>query len=319
MRSVSQNLRIETAFEGREELDYDTYQSGVNLSHRWSDRFLSRWIFSSVFTSERENYTVEGAYRICDVDNNPGSNNFNECVVVRGIGTNYTSGRNKLDATLLNSEWRNEWLISDWSILEAGIGFARNQIDDKLDEFSFLTQQVFSNLNETTFNELDLTTNTYSGYLQTTVFSKDSMHAVNAGIRLNYLDYNEQLLFSPRFIYRFKPNWKRETSFRLSAGQYSQPPFYRELRDNEGNIRNNVMAQKSIHFIGAVERVFSWWQRPFLLSVEGYYKTLNDVVPYDIDNVRLRYFANNNADARAYGLDFRINGEFIKEPNPGLA
>ena len=310
--SVTENLRIETAFEGREELDYDTYNSGINLSHRWSDRFLSRWIVSGVYTSERENYTVEGAYRICDVDNNPGSNNFNECVVVRGVGTNYTSGRNRLEATLLNAEWRNELLLSDWSVLEAGIGWARNDIMDELNEFAFLDSAGFSSLSESTFNELDLTTTNYTGYLQATIFSKDSMHAVNAGIRANYLDYNGELLLSPRFIYRFRPRWEQETSFRFSLGQYSQAPFYRELRDLSGEIQDGVQGQKSIHAILAMERVLSWWNRPFLLSVEGYYKSLTDVIPYDIDNVRLRYFANNNAEARAYGMDFRINGEFIK-------
>ena len=310
--SVSQNLRIETAFEGREELDYDTYQTGFNLSHRWSNRFLSRWILSGVNTKERENYTVEGAYRICDVDNNPNSNSFNDCVVTRGVGTNYTSGRNRLEATLLNAEWRNEWLISDWSVLEGGFGYARNEIEDELNEFAFLDSAGFSNLNESTFNELRLNTNTITGYLQTAVFSKDSMHAINAGIRANYLDFSDQLLLSPRFIYRLKPRWEKETSFRISIGRYSQPPFYREVRDQSGTIRNNVTAQKSLHVIGAMERIYQWWGRPFLLSVEGYYKSLQDVVPYDIDNVRLRYFANNNADARAYGMDFRINGEFIR-------
>ncbi len=309
--SVSQNLRVQTAFEGRERLDYDTYQSGFNLSHRWSNKFLSRWIFSGVYTSERENYNVEGAYRICDVDNNPGSNSFNECVVVRGIGTNFNYGRNRLEAQIYNTEWRNEYLLSDWSILEAGIGYNRNIINDELNEYSFLDSAGFVSINESTFNELDLNTTSLTGYLQTTIFTKDSMHAVNVGIRLNHLDYNGELLFSPRLIYRFKPNWDRETSFRVSVGKYSQPPFYRELRDQTGALRDNVEAQQSLHIIGAMERVLSWWNRPFLFSTEVYYKSLDNVIAYDIDNVRLRYFANNDAKAIAYGFDFRINGEFI--------
>ncbi|WP_370086980.1 carboxypeptidase-like regulatory domain-containing protein [Ekhidna sp.] len=309
--SVSQNLRIQTAFDGREELDYDTYQSGFNLSHRWSDKFLSRWIGSAVHTSERENYNVEGAYRICDVDNNPGSNSFNECVVVRGIGTNFNYGRNRLEAQIYNAEWRNEYLLSDWSILEGGIGFARNVISDELNEYAFLDSAGFVNLNESTFNALDLTTNTISGYLQATIFSKDSMHAVNFGGRINHMDYNGETLFSPRVIYRYKPRWEKETSFRFSIGKYSQPPFYRELRDRSGDIRENVKAQQSIHVIGAMERMLTWWNRPFLFSTEVYYKSLKNVVAYDIDNVRLRYFANNDAQAFAYGFDFRINGEFI--------
>lgn len=309
--SVSQNLRIQTAFDGREELDYDTYQSGFNLSHRWTNRFLSRWIVSGVYTSERENYNVEGAYRICDIDNNPGSNSFNECVVIRGIGTNFNYGRNRLEAQIYNAEWRNEYLLSDWSILEAGVGYNHNIIDDELNEYAFLDSAGFVNLNESTFNELNLETSIITGYLQTTLFSKDSMHAVNIGARVNHMDYNNETLFSPRLIYRFKPDWEKETSFRLSIGKYSQPPFYRELRDRDGEIKENVKAQQSIHIIGAMERLITWWNRPFLFSVEGYYKHMANMIAYDIDNVRLRYFANNDTDAFAYGFDFRINGEFI--------
>ncbi|MEQ6168716.1 TonB-dependent receptor [Ekhidna sp. MALMAid0563] len=309
--SVSQNLRIQTAFDGREELDYDTYQSGFNLSHRWSNRFLSRWIVSGVYTSERENYNVEGAYRICDIDNNPGSNSFNECVVVRGIGTNFNYGRNTLEAQIYNTEWRNEYLLSDWSILEAGFGYNKNIIDDELNEYAFLDSAGFVNLNESTFNELDLETSVITGYLQTTLFSKDSMHAVNVGARVNHMDYNDETLFSPRLIYRFRPNWEKETTFRVSVGKYSQPPFYRELRDRQGDIQEDVKAQQSVHIIGAMERLITWWNRPFLFSVEGYYKHMKNVIAYDIDNVRLRYFANNDAEAFAYGFDFRINGEFI--------
>ncbi len=309
--SVSQNLRIQTAFEGREMLDYDTYQSGINLSHRWSNKFLSRWIVSGVYTSERENYNVEGAYRICDVDNNPGSNSFNECVVVRGVGRNFDYGRNKLEAQIYNAEWRNEYLLSDWSVLEAGLGYNKNIINDELNEYAFLDSAGFVNLNESTFNQLDLETTTLTGYAQATIFSKDSMHALNIGARVNHLDYNNETLFSPRLIYRLKPDWEKETSFRISIGKYSQPPFYRELRNLAGDIQDNVKAQQSIHIIAAMERIFTWWNRPFLFTTETYYKSMKNVIPYDIDNVRLRYFANNDAEAYAYGFDFRINGEFI--------
>ncbi|MEQ9403844.1 MAG: TonB-dependent receptor [Cyclobacteriaceae bacterium] len=310
--SVSQTLRIQTAFEGRELLNYDTWQSGVNLSHRWSDQALSRWILSGVRTIEKEYYNVEGAYRICDVDNNPGSNGFNECVVVRGIGTNFNYGRNDLDATILTAEWRNEWLPANNLLLEGGVGINHNTIKDQLNEYSFLDSAGFITVTESTFNELDLITTTLTGYLQLTLFSNDSAHAINVGVRGNQLDYNNQTLLSPRFIYRFRTNWEKETSFRFSLGKYSQPPFYRELRDLKGEIRNDVKAQESIHAILGMERLLRWWNRPFLFTSEAYYKKLDNVIPYDIDNVRLRYFAENNAEAFAYGFDFRLNGEFIK-------
>lgn len=318
--SVSETLRIQTAFEGRELLNYDTYQSGLNLSHKWSNQFLSRLIASGVSTTEREFYNVEGAYRICDVDNNPGSNSFNDCVVTRGIGTNFSYGRNKLDAIVLNLELRNELLLSEWILLEWGAGFNQNKIEDELNEYAYLDSAGFiinpddpnSNVLRSVFNELDLTTRTYTGYLQSTLFSKDSAHAFNLGARVNHMDYTGETLISPRFIYRHRPNWARETSFRVSVGKYSQTPFYREFRDLDGNIRDNVKAQQSTHLILAMERLFEWWGRPFLLTTEGYYKKMENIIPYDIDNVRIRYFAENNADAFAYGFDFRLNGEFIR-------
>lgn len=310
--SVSETLRIQTAFEGRELLNYDTYQTGINLSHRWSNQFLSRWILSVVQTREQEYFNVEGAYRICDVDNNPGSNSFNDCVVVRGIGTNFDFGRNDLAAILLNAEWRNEILLNDRFLIEGGFGINQNRIDDELNEYSFLDSAGFVTINESTFNQLNLTTTTLTGYLQSTIFSRDSTHAVNAGLRVNQLSYSNQTLLSPRLIYRHKPNWLSETSFRVSIGKYSQQPFYRELRDLGGTIQDDVKAQESIHAIVGMERLFQWWKRSFLFSAEGYYKKMTNVIPYDIDNVRLRYFAENNAKAFAYGFDFRLNGEFIR-------
>ncbi len=53
--------------------------------------------------------------------------------------------------------------------------------------------------------------------------------------------------------------------------------------------------------------------RPFRLNTEAYYKDMKDVVPYDIDNVRLRYFGTNSAKAYAYGLETRLYGELVKD------
>ena len=45
---------------------------------------------------------------------------------------------------------------------------------------------------------------------------------------------------------------------------------------------------------------------------EVYYKDITDLIPYEVENVRIRYYANNDAVGYAKGLDFRINGEFVK-------
>ena len=99
--------------------------------------------------------------------------------------------------------------------------------------------------------------------------------------------------------------------FRVAGGIYNQPPFYRELRDSTGTVQPNVKAQKSFHIVLGNEYIFEMWGRPFKLVSEAYYKGLSDVNTYTLENVRIRYRANNNADAFAYGLDLRLNGEFV--------
>jgi hypothetical protein len=93
---------------------------------------------------------------------------------------------------------------------------------------------------------------------------------------------------------------------------YYQPPFYRELRNTDGSINTNIKAQRSIHFVFTSDYIFKMWKRPFKLMMAAYFKQLNDIIPYEIENVRIRYFANNDAKGYATGADFRINGEFVK-------
>ncbi|MDH5609405.1 MAG: TonB-dependent receptor, partial [Cyclobacteriaceae bacterium] len=149
-------------------------------------------------------------------------------------------------------------------------------------------------------------------YLQYVVSTADSTHQFRTGVRVNYRTLSQQLLVSPRFQYRWVPGWAVRTHFNVSAGLYQQHPFYREIRDRQGQIHQDVLAQKSWHFISGMNRYTTWWGRPFTLSVQAYYKHLYQLIPYEIDNLRLRYFASNNARGYATGVDFRVNGEFIR-------
>ena len=135
---------------------------------------------------------------------------------------------------------------------------------------------------------------------------------ITAGVRANYWTVNEQLVVSPRMTIAYKPNWKRDWLFKFSSGLYYQPPFYRELRNINGTINTNIKAQQSIHFVFTGDYIFRMWKRPFKLIFASYYKQLNDIIPYEVDNVRIRYFANNNTKGYAVGSDIRINGEFVK-------
>ena len=116
---------------------------------------------------------------------------------------------------------------------------------------------------------------------------------------------------SPRAQFAIKPDWKKEMLFRLSAGWYHQPPFYRELRDHSGNVLPEVEAQQSFHAVVSNEYSFLLWKRPFKIISEAYYKDLDNVNTYTLENVRIRFSADNKAVAYSYGLDFRLNGEFV--------
>ncbi len=310
--SVSQNFRLQTAFIGRELLDYDTYQTGIRLSHWLGNKLKTSLIVSTVLTNEEENFDVEGGYRLCDVDNNPASGTFDNCVIVRGVGTQYDYGRNELEAALATVENRYELVVGKNGILEGGLGITYQDINDEINEYSFIDSADFISLTHSAFNSLDLRSQQFFGYLQYQLFSKDSLHEVNMGIRGNLWSESNQLLISPRLLYRLKPRWRQPTYFNFSVGRYQQHPFYRELRNSEGLLNENVTAQKSTHFIAGIDRFMTLWGRPFVLNIQTYYKLLSDLIPYEVDNLRLRYFADNNASGYARGFDIRFNGEFIK-------
>jgi hypothetical protein len=141
----------------------------------------------------------------------------------------------------------------------------------------------------------------------------DSSQSLTYGVRVNYWTLNKQLLVSPRLQYACQPKWKRDFLFKLGTGLYQQPGFYRELRDRQGVVHPSLKAQSSFHMIAGSDYNFKGWgNRPFKFISELYYKYMWNVIPYDVDNVRIRYFGANSAKAYAAGADFRVSGEFIK-------
>ncbi|MFT5915037.1 MAG: hypothetical protein ACJAWV_004119 [Flammeovirgaceae bacterium] len=310
--TFQQVLRLFVAFEGAENLNYDTWQGGLRLSHKVNENFTSNFLVSGMTTKERERINIEGGYRLCDIDKNTASSTFNECVVTRGVGTNFEYARNSLDATIVSAESRNEIKLGSNMNLEFGVRFDRQEIEDRLDEYAFIDSADFVEITETLFSENKIESNTISGYVQSTQIVSETA-TLNYGVRATYWDLNGQLLISPRIQYAFQPkNWERDAIVRFAAGLYQQPPFYRELRGFDGEINRDLKAQSSAHIIAGIDYDFKMWGRPFKLLSEVYYKRLWNVVPYDVDNVRVRYYANNDAEAKVTGFDVRLSGEFIK-------
>jgi len=309
--TFGRQFRMVAAFEGQEVLDYDIYQTGLKWTNIWEDKFNVDVIASGVYTEEREYFEVEGAYRLCDVNNNPGSDQFKECVVVRGVGSNYHYGRNKLQATLFNSEGRFTANWSERHLTEAGIGLRRERIEDVLNEFIFKDSSGYAEVTDLIWTSNVVDGWHFTSYLQHTLFTADSVHILNAGVRSSFWTVNGQFLVSPRMQYVFNPGWSDRVVFKIAGGVYQQPPFYREMRNRQGEVNTDLKAQVSYHALAGLDYTFQMNGRAFVFFSEAYYKRLENLVPYDIDNVRLRYFGDNLASGWAYGVDFRVNGEFI--------
>lgn len=309
--TLQASFRMSTAFRGREKLDYHTNQAGIRLSHAFNENVVSSLVVSGVHSSERENYEVEGAYRLCDINRDPGSNRFNECETILGIGSNYSFGRNKLEARILSVDQRNEVYINN-DVLEMGMSWDYENLEDRLKEFAFTDSADYSQVTFNADNEIDISSHKVAGYVQYTLNTSDSLHTINLGTRLNYWSFSEQLLISPRLQYAYRAGVRRNTILRIATGLYQQHPFYRELRNRDGDINNEVKAQSSLHVVAGMDHHMMIWGRPFKFTSDIYYKYLWNVNPYDLSNIKIRYFADNESKAYAYGTDFRINGEFIE-------
>ncbi len=308
--TFNNQVRLFVAFDGQEKLTYDNWQGGIRLSHRLTSKWRSHLIFSATYSREREYYDIESGYLLCNVDNDPGSSSFNECLANIGIGTNYYSGRNHLDATLLNVESRNEVIINSQNTMEFGIGYSNHNFDDLLNEYEFIDSADYVTITDAVNSQSTINYSRISAYWQNTS-ELNINHSITYGLRMLFQDLNDQLLISPRVQYSWKPTSIQNTFFRASIGLYQQAPLYREFRNHQGEINQNLKAQSSFHGILGMDINFSKWGRPFKFITELYYKDMWNVNPYDIENVRIRYYADNIAKAFATGIDFRLSGEFI--------
>ena len=169
-------------------------------------------------------------------------------------------------------------------------------------------------------NKIELNSNRLMGYAEYILSRKlkdTSDLSFTAGVRSNYWTFNQQQVISPRATLAWRPHLKKLSSnalvLKASYGYYYQPPFYREFRDFSGNINTQIRAQQSIHYTFTADYNLKIWGRDFKMIGALYHKQLNDLIPYEIDNVRIRYYAKNNARGYASGFDFRMNGEFVKD------
>ena len=316
------NLRI--YYEGQEHDRFDSYTGALTLQYAPSDRLSLKFIGSSYYSVEKEHYDILGEYLINELDNRLDSETYGDSILNIGVGGQLNHARNNLNAFVYSAAHMGT-LVGERSTLRWGAKWQREQINDRISAWQMIDSVgysvPYSGHTITLFNSIksnnQLFSNRITSFIQntTTFESKQTKFFLNAGLRASYWDLNNQFLLSPRVTFSVKPDWKRDYIFRLATGYYFQPPFYRELRYPDGTLNPDLKAQKSIHFVLGGDYVFSAWDRPFKFTTEIYYKYLDNLVPYKMDNVRIIYAGENLARGYAVGLDMKIYGEFV----PGAA
>ena len=318
----TQNIGVDIFFDGQEKDAYQTNMVGISSTWMPSKAVKLKAMVSRFENDESENVDITGAYLFGDRDFDKSSATFGSIVNPLGAGVYQNFSRNSLNIKVFNGSLKAS-IDKGKHFIQFGQSFERQLIKDKLSEWEYNDSAGYSlpyspnllSLNKVLKNNADITIHRFTGYIQDNIRLKElSDVTLQLGVRYNYNTLNKEFLISPRVGLSFKPkSWNKDIVFRSAAGIYNQPPFYRELRRYDGTINENLKAQKSWQVSAGFDYNLKILQRPGKITTELYYKGMTDVVPYDIDNVRLRYFGNNMAKAYALGAEVRLFGELVKD------
>ena len=323
------NLGLDVFFEGQEKDAYTSSLLGFSVLQAVNKKTKLKWMLSRFKDAEKENADIAGAYLFGDRDFDNSSATFGQIVNPLGAGYYQNYNRNLLNIEVYNASHKGSYEAKD-NFIQWGLSAEQTNIRDKLSQFEYRDSAGYSlpyipgtlNLYNVQNSTADLSIQKYSGYLQDNIrLSKSKTDiTLQAGLRFNYNSLNQQFLLSPRAQLSLKPYWKKDMVFKIAAGVYDQPPFYRELRKDDGSLNTAIKAQKSIQLVTGMDYNFKGpGNRLLRFTTEAYYKSMNDVIPYDIDNVKIRYLGSNNAKAYATGIEFRLFGELVKDAESRLS
>ena len=317
MQNVKQ---FKVYFDGQEEDIFRTLFGSLRLQRIISPQTRIGLLFSAFHTKEQETYDIQGQYWLDDTQTQE----------QLGVGTYMEHARNYLTANVQSMKLMANHKIGrhDW---EAGVTIKWEKIDEKAREYEMRDSSGYSIPHKA--DRLDLiyslsSTNKMNstrieGYLQDTYrFSSNGDHpwhfTFNYGVRISNWSYNKETIVSPRLSIAAIPSFNENMTFRFSTGLYYQAPFYKELRDTTTangqtvvTLNQKIKSQRSLHFVGAFDYRFHMMNRPFRFTAEAYYKLMGNLVPYNVQNMKVVYYGENIASGHAFGLDLKLFGEFV--------
>ncbi len=331
---VKEAYQLKIYFDGQELDRFDTWFGAVTTTYNPKDELQLKLIGSAYQSFERENFDIQGQYWLGRLETDLGNEDFGEVVESKGVGTYLNHARNRLNATVYSIEHQGI-LEQDFSFIQWGLKFQHEMFSDKMREWEMIDSAGYSTpvtpdslgyidpnaqnnlpfiLFDTLFTNNKIASNRISGYVQNSwdFYHPKNKMSLTAGIRVNYWDYNQHLLWSPRVAFSYEPEWEKDILFRFATGIYYQPPFYKELRRPNGQLNPDIKAQASYHFVAGSDYNFLLWNRPFKFTSELYYKYMDHLIPFIVENVRIVYAGENSGRGYAAGLDMKINGEFVQ-------
>ena len=335
--TVKQVMQLKVYFDGADLMEYRTATGAATLVYKPSNKTQLKFLTSTFYSNENEYFTIEGAYRLSEIETNQGSDNFGKAKSLRGVGYFINDARNTIQAYVFNAGHRG-YHSSGKNNIQWGAFIQNEIIYDSQKEWNYRDSAGFSQPGLSSngdfalpyYLKTKLSINSFriNGYIQNSQTLSKSYNAIlTYGLRSNWWSFNNENVVSPRIQFSFEPNRlfnrnivaqklnkkpRKDWVIKAAYGWYYQPPFYRELRNFDGVLNPNIKAQLAIHYVIGADMNFKAWGRPFKFVSEAYYKQLENIIPYEIDNVRIRYFAENTASGSIKGVDFRVNGEFVK-------
>lgn len=326
--------RLTIYFDGKEASNYNVGLGAITLNYSPHEDLNLKLIASTYSAVEAENYDIMGQYWIGQLETNPGSEQSGDVISNQGIGTFIEHARNDFYSQVFNIDHKGAYK-KDFYTIKWGARYQHQYFDDVIKEWELIDSAGFSlphphdsigspnppvypfEINNLSKGNNILRINNLDGFIHnewTFNSANADVMTFSLGLRANYWGYNKKVNISPRAGFAFRPGWNNDMLFRISGGVYVQPPFYRELRMFDGSLISpeEASTQKSYQLVFTHEYNFRAWDRPFVLTTELYYKYLKDIIPYEVDNIRIRYYADQKAQGYATGLDLRLNGEFVK-------
>ena len=309
-------------YEGQEKDRFFTAFAALSAKGKVREDVEIGFDASGFYTNERENFDITGEYILSSGSKAEGT------AQALGTGVFHQHARNNLEAGVITLAHSGAWK-QNGNTLRWGISGQAELIRDRISEWEWRDSAGYSMPNDGQSMELyysmrgqgDMTTGRLQAYVQNEHKwnTNSGQWILTIGGRLHWWSWNNEVLPSPRASVEWIPGWKRDFCFRLATGLYYQAPFYKELRDTitdaEGvtrfKLNQDLRAQRSVHVVLGGDYYFRAWGRPFKFTAETYYKYIDRMESYTVDNVRVRYSGKNDSQGFAAGLDLKLYGELV--------